>query len=328
MPIILEPTLENITRCAERLRAGLPVAFPTETVYGLACDARSEAAVAEVYRMKRRPSSNPLIAHVTDPAMAKRAVIGWDVRAQKLADAFWPGPLAIILSRRSDICALSVGGRTTVAVRSPAHPVALALISAFGHPLSAPSANRSGRVSPTTAQHVADEFAEIADLPILDGGPCDVGLESTVLDLSRARPMILRPGAIGASDLEPFVGAVATPGIMHQAGSPGTSASHYAPSTATELVTESDLAARLARATAPVAVVACAGTNVPPPHTLHALPRHAATYAQLLYATMRRADASGADTMLLVAPPERGALWDAALDRMRRAAARRPTTGA
>lgn len=328
MPIILEPTPENITRCAERLRAGLPVAFPTETVYGLACDARSEAAVAEVYRMKRRPSSNPLIAHVTDPAMAKRAVIGWDVRAQKLAEAFWPGPLAIILSRRSEICALSVGGRTTVAVRSPAHPVALALISAFGHPLSAPSANRSGRISPTTAQHVAGEFSDIADLPILDGGPCDVGLESTVLDLSRARPMILRPGAIGSSDLEPFVGAVAAPGIVHQAGSPGTSASHYAPNTTTELITESELAARLARATAPVAVVACAGTHVPPPHTLHALPRHPSTYAQLLYATMRRADTSGVDAIVLVAPPERGALWDAALDRMRRAAARRPTTGA
>jgi L-threonylcarbamoyladenylate synthase len=169
VPVILEPTSDNIARCAECLRRGLPVAFPTETVYGLACDARSEAAVGEVYRLKRRPPSNPLIAHVTDAAMAKRVVIGWDKRADRLAELFWPGPLAMIFTRRSEICALSVGGRTSVAVRVPAHPVALQLIAAFGSPLSAPSANRSGRVSPTTAAHVAEEFADAPDLLILDG---------------------------------------------------------------------------------------------------------------------------------------------------------------
>ncbi len=328
MPVILEPTPENIAKCAERLRWGLPVAFPTETVYGLACDARSEAAVSEVYRMKRRPSSNPLIAHVSGVAMAKEAVIGWDKRADKLAEAFWPGPLAMIFNRRSVISALSVGGRTSVAVRSPAHPVAQALISAFGHPIAAPSANRSGRISPTTAAHVAEEFADVPDLPILDGGACEVGLESTVLDLSRARPMILRPGAIGIADLEPLIGPVAAPAVGAQAGSPGTAASHYAPATATELVVASDLAARLAREANRVAVVAFAGTNVPAPHELLALPRHAASYAQLLYATLRRADASGAALILIVLPDERGGIWDAAHDRIRRAAARRPATTA
>ncbi len=323
VPVILEPTSDNIARCAERLRRGLPVAFPTETVYGLACDARSEAAVGEVYRLKRRPPSNPLIAHVTDAAMAKRVVIGWDKRADRLAELFWPGPLAMIFTRRSEICALSVGGRTSVAVRVPAHPVALQLIAAFGSPLSAPSANRSGRVSPTAAAHVAEEFADAPDLLILDGGPCDVGLESTVLDLSRARPMILRPGAIGVADLEPIVGAVAVPSIGGQSSSPGTSASHYAPETPTALVAEADLAARLASATSRLAVLAFAGTPVSAPHELFAMPRHASAYAQLLYATLRRADASGAESVLIVAPSERGGIWDAAHDRIRRAAAKR-----
>ncbi len=323
MPIILQPDSAALMQCVERLKRGLPVAFPTETVYGLACDSRSEAAVAEVYRLKQRPSSNPLIAHVSDIAMAKRAVIGWDRRAQAAAEAFWPGPLAIIYTRRSEICALSVGGRTSVAVRQPSHPVALALIEAFGSPLSAPSANRSGRVSPTTAAHVAEEFADVEDLVILDGGPCEVGLESTVLDLSRARPMILRPGAISAKDLTPLVGDVVVATISGQSSSPGTSASHYAPTTPTELVTAANLAARLARETSRVAVIAFAGTIVDDPHELFAMPRHASAYAQSLYATLRRADASNAALVLIVRPDEEGGLWDAALDRVTRASARR-----
>lgn len=327
MPQILEPTPENLARCAERLRRGLPVAFPTETVYGLACDSTSEPAVHEVYRLKQRPQSNPLITHVLDAKMAKSAVIGWDVRAQRLADAFWPGPLAIILPRRAEICAASVGGRTTVAVRAPSHPVARALIAAFGGPLSAPSANRSGRVSPTTAAHVAEEFADIDDLPILDGGPCEVGVESTVLDLARARPMILRPGAITPADLEPILGPVAAPDIGAQAASPGTSAVHYAPSTATELVDAAALRARLdaahAAGIARVAVVAAAGTAVAAPDELLAMPAHPAAYAQLLYATLRKADASGAGLILIVSPAERGGIWDAVRDRLRRASAKR-----
>ena len=326
MPVILEPTPENIAQCAERLRRGMSVAFPTETVYGLGCDASSEAAVAEVYAMKSRPQSNPLIAHVLDAAMAKKAVVGWDVRAQRLAEAFWPGPLAIILPRRAEICALSVGGRTSVAVRAPAHPVARALIEAFGRPISAPSANRSGRISPTSAAHVAEEFASFPELPILDGGPCEVGLESTVLDLSRARPMILRPGAITVKDLEPVIGPVASVEIGAQSASPGTSPSHYAPRTHTELVDEKLLASRLAAADKPVAVVAFAGTEVPAPHELFALPRHAGAYAQMLYSTLRRADASGAETIMIVAPSERGGLWDASLDRLKRACAKRSAT--
>jgi L-threonylcarbamoyladenylate synthase len=323
MPMILQPDSASIAHCAERLRRGLSVAFPTETVYGLGCDASSEAAVAEVYAMKSRPQSNPLIAHVLDAAMAKRHVVGWDVRAQKLAEAFWPGPLAIILPRRADICALSVGGRTSVAVRVPAHPVARALIEAFGKPVSAPSANRSGKLSPTSAAHVAEEFSEFAELPVLDGGPCEVGLESTVLDLSRSRPTILRPGAITAQDMEPIIGPIAVPEIGQQAASPGTSALHYAPNTKSELVEEGRLAERLAQESSRVAVVAFAGTAVGAEHELFAMPRHASAYAQLLYSTLRRADASGASTILIVTPSERGGLWDAAHDRIKRATAKR-----
>jgi L-threonylcarbamoyladenylate synthase len=210
-------------------------------------------------------------------------------------------------------------------VRAPAHPVAQALLAAFGKPVSAPSANRSGRLSPTCAAHVAEEFAAFPDLPILDGGPCEVGLESTVLDLSRARPMILRPGAITPRDIEPIIGAVAMPEIGHQVASPGTSALHYAPSTPTELVEEKLLASRLAALAEPAAVVAFAGSEVAAPHELFALPRHPSAYAQMLYATLRRADASGASVILVVPPSESGGLWDAARDRLKRAAAKRPT---
>jgi L-threonylcarbamoyladenylate synthase len=324
VPVVLQPTPENIASCAERLRRGLPVAFPTETVYGLGCDASSEAAVAEVYRLKARPGDNPLIAHVTDIAMARRSVLGWDVRAQRLAEAFWPGPLAIILPRRHEIRALSVGGRSTVAVRAPSHPVAQALIAAFGKPVSAPSANRSGRISPTSAAHVASEFADADDLAILDGGPCEVGLESTVVDLSRSRPTVLRPGAVTRAQLaEVLGGEVEAPLVSTQSASPGTSASHYAPETPCELVDAALLAERLAAEPDPVAVVAGAGTPVPAPHRLFALPTHDAAYAQLLYATLRDADDARLARILVVAPGDRGGLWDAAHDRLRRASARR-----
>ena len=328
MPVVLDPTPENIASCAERLRRGLPVAFPTETVYGLGCDASSEAAVCDVYRLKARPSDNPLIAHVADVAMAKRCVLGWDVRAQRLAEAFWPGPLAIILPRRPEIRALSVGGRTTVAVRAPAHPVAQALIAAFGKPVSAPSANRSGRISPTSAAHVASEFPDADDLVILDGGPCEVGLESTVIDLSRSRPTVLRPGAVTLAQLAEVLGeGVEAPHVSVQAASPGTSASHYAPETACELVDAGELAARLAAEPEPVAVVAPSGTAVAAPHRLFALPSHDATYAQLLYATLRDADAARLARILVVAPHGRGGLWDAAIYRLRRASTPRRAGG-
>jgi L-threonylcarbamoyladenylate synthase len=322
MPKVLPPTPENVRLAAEAIRAGGVVAFPTETVYGLGCDTFSEKAALEVYRMKGRPASNPLIAHVLDPAMARRVVIGWDVRCQKLADAFWPGPLTIVLPRRAEVSPSSIGGRSTVAVRSPAHPVARQLLELAGTAISAPSANRSGGVSPTRASHVADEFPDEADLMVLDGGDATVGLESTVLDLSRARPIVLRPGTISADAIERVLGTKVAESIAAgQGASPGTSPRHYAPRTRTELVDEAGLSLRLAACAEPVAVLAFDAAGVAPPHVTIEMPREAEAYASALYRCLREADALGGPLILVVRPPATGGLWTAIHDRLRRATA-------
>ena len=223
-------TPDEIPEAARLLRAGELVAFPTETVYGLGADATDDRAVAEIFAAKGRPRFNPLIVHVADHATAKD-LASFDARAIALAEQFWPGPLSLVL-RRAEACSVSLlasAGLDTLALRMPAHPLALALLRETGRPLAAPSANRSGRVSPTTAAHVLDELTgRIA--AVLDGGPCAVGIESTVLDLSGAMPTLLRPGAITREQLERLIGPIAQP---REAGagprSPGMLESHYAP---------------------------------------------------------------------------------------------------
>ena len=213
-----------------RLRAGLAVAFPTETVYGLGADATQDAAVANLYALKGRPLFNPLIAHVSGWAAA-RALVEPDPRAEGLVAAFWPGPLTLVLRRRPDcpVSHLAGAGLDTLAVRQPAHPLAQALLEAFGGPVVAPSANRSGRVSPTTAEHVRAEF-DGADVQVLDGGPCAVGVESTVLDLSGPDAVLLRPGGVPLEALVARLGAVTTHATTPDAPrSPGQLLSHYAP---------------------------------------------------------------------------------------------------
>ncbi len=231
MTEIFSPDGEGIVSAAALLRAGLLVAIPTETVYGLAADATSGQGVAAVFAAKGRPGFNPLICHYEDAAAAA-AHVAFSPAAERLADAFWPGPLTLVLPRRP-VCpvhALAGAGLPTLAVRVPAHPVARALLAACGFPLAAPSANRSGGVSPTTAAHVlADLDGRIA--AVLDAGPCAVGLESTVVDLSGATPRLLRPGGIPAELVEACIGRLArghTPGAAPL--SPGLLASHYAPS--------------------------------------------------------------------------------------------------
>ncbi len=310
-----------IEEAARLLKTGKCVAMPTETVYGLFCDSGNEQALAAVYAMKGRPASNPLIAHVLDVAMAKRTTFGFDARAEKLAAKFWPGPLAIVLPRRPEIAAVGVGGRGTVAVRAPAHPVALAVLEAFGSALSAPSANRSGHISPTTPQHVAEEFKDIDDLLILDGGACSFGIESTVLDLSRARPMVLRPGAIGEHDLSPIIGAVTMPHLTKQDASPGTMAKHYAPSLPCESVKADTLTRRLFNQTVRTVVIGFATDEVSAPHIKVEMPCEAQAYAQRFYAALREAERSGASAVFIVIPQERGGLWVALHDRIRRASA-------
>jgi L-threonylcarbamoyladenylate synthase len=226
---IVTASAESISRAAALLRDGRLVAFPTETVYGLGGDATSEQAVAAIFAAKGRPRFNPLIVHVPGLAEAEALAI-FDARARQIAARFWPGPLSLVLARRGDsgLSLLASAGLDTVAVRVPAHPVAQMLLRAAGRPIAAPSANRSGRLSPTEAAHVVAELVARVAL-ILDGGRSTVGLESTVLDLSGRDPALLRPGGIAVEELEPILGPVAAAGAGPPR-SPGMLASHYAPS--------------------------------------------------------------------------------------------------
>jgi L-threonylcarbamoyladenylate synthase len=226
---VLKPTDAALYEAAATLAAGELVAFPTETVYGLGGDATSDTAVARIFEAKARPSFNPLISHVPD-IDAAFALGNFDARARAVAEAFWPGPMTLVV-RRLENCPISLlasAGLDTIAIRVPAHPLATELLRAVGRPIAAPSANPSGRVSPTTAKHVLAGLAGKVSI-ILDGGPCSVGLESTVLDLSGNVPSILRPGAVTAEMLAPLLGSVTTADAGAKIASPGMLESHYAP---------------------------------------------------------------------------------------------------
>jgi L-threonylcarbamoyladenylate synthase len=230
VPTPVPATDAAVEQAAHLLRAGELVAFPTETVYGLGGDATDDAAVARIFAAKGRPRFNPLIVHVPSLLDAEALAV-FDDRSRAVARRFWPGPLSLVLPRRPD-CELSLlvsAGLDTVALRAPAHPVAQRVLRAARRPIAAPSANRSGRVSPTTAQHVAAELGDQVAL-ILDGGPCAVGLESTVLDLTGAIPALLRPGGASFEALSEVLGRIETPAAGEDAPrSPGRLASHYAP---------------------------------------------------------------------------------------------------
>ena len=218
-----------VKRAADLLRAGSVVALPTETVYGLAANALDPKAVAAIYRIKGRPAHNPIIVHVTDVRMAMRCVGAWPALADKLAAAFWPGPLTLVLPRSKDIPDIVTAGGPTVGVRCPSHPLIQAVIRECGFPLAAPSANPSNRVSPTTAAHVRNQLGETVPC-IVDGGPSRVGIESTVLDLTAQPPRILRPGMVGEAALQAVIGAVQSGTERGGAlKSPGLLARHYAP---------------------------------------------------------------------------------------------------
>lgn len=238
---VLQPSVEALGRAVDVLRAGGLVAMPTETVYGLGCDASQGEAVARLYAAKGRPSFNPLIAHVADVEMAAREG-RWGDAAAKLADAFWPGPLTLVLPvadgaiGAGSVSDLARAGLSTIALRQPDHPVALELISAFGGPLVAPSANPSGRISPTSAAHVAADIGDKMDL-ILDGGPCRVGLESTIVSLVGERPALLRPGGLDPAQIESVLGGQLLKGgdSVDAPSSPGQLLRHYAPRAALRL---------------------------------------------------------------------------------------------
>jgi L-threonylcarbamoyladenylate synthase len=303
-----------IARAVEVLRRGGLVSFPTETVYGLGADALNARAVERIFEVKGRPGTNPLIVHVADAATARRYAEAWPVEATWLAERFWPGPLTLILPKQHSIPDVVTAGRPTVGLRVPRHPVALELLKAFDGPVAAPSANRSTRVSPTSAQHVRDELGDAVDL-ILDGGACDVGIESTVLDLSVETPTILRPGSITREEIEREIGPVAVFGGSVAAGvvasSPGQHAVHYAPrARAYRFAAEQRDQMRSA---------ALRDRN--PSHVylfLGEMPGTPEQYARELYRTLRSHDEQGASAMFIEMPPDT-AEWAAVRDRLTRA---------
>ena len=303
----MEPTRDQIEAAAAALKAGGLVILPTETVYGLAADAANPRAVAGVYEAKGRPSFNPLIAHVADAEMARR-VAQFDDRAEALVARFWPGPLTLVLPAldTAAVCDLARAGLETVAVRSPAHPVARDLLVAFGGPVVAPSANRSGRPSPTTfADAVAETGAAAA--AALDGGSCAVGLESTVVALLD-KPRLLRPGAVTRAEIEAVVGPLAE-AEADARRSPGRLARHYAP----------DLPVRL-NAAGPRDGEAWLGFGAGAPGPLNLSPAgDLAEAAANLFSYLRAADRSGAAAIAVAPIPDEG-LGEAINDRLRRAA--------
>jgi len=322
----------TIAAAARALEAGQLVAFPTETVYGLGADAENPAAVAAIYAAKGRPQDHPVIVHLAPGAPLDYWAADIPSEAHQLAAAFWPGPLTMILKRAANIPDAVSGGQDTVGIRCPSHPVAIALLQAFKNGkggVAAPSANKFGHVSPTTAQHVRDEFGDDARLAaVLDGGQSAVGIESTIVDLSRLAshgPVLLRPGHISAEAIAAVIDRMpARPDALKADPSAprasGTLESHYAPHTPVAMQDTAALAdtlARLALAGRKVALIHYSA--LPATHAAVQLPATPEGFAHALYAALRSMDGSGADVILVEAPPQEGA-WLGVNDRLRRAA--------
>lgn len=309
-----------VTRAARTLRDGGLVAFPTETVYGLGADAGNAKAIARIFDAKRRPSDHPLIVHVGDIDAAHR----WatlSAQAIVLANAFWPGPLTLIVPRAAHVDDIVTGGQSSVGLRVPSHPVAHALLKEFGGGIAAPSANRFGHVSPTTARHVADDLGDAVDL-ILDGGASGIGIESTIIALTTDTPMLLRPGGIAPDAIEAALGCPLAQPDSSAPRASGTLASHYAPRTPAHMVEQDVLRAELAQLEARDECVAVLARTAEAPEAFDGVwlmaPRDAADYARLLYANLRELDDAKADAILIESVPD-GTAWAAIRDRLTRA---------
>lgn len=320
-----------VQRAAERLRAGELVALPTETVYGLAANAWDAAAVARIFAAKGRPAHNPIIVHVASLAQARQCVATWPDAAERLAGAFWPGPLTLVLPRSTAVPDLVTAGGPTVGVRWPAHPLMQAVIRECGFPLAAPSANLANHLSPTNAAHVRDQLGDRVPL-ILDGGQSQVGIESTVLDLVATPPRLLRPGMISTRALAAVLGPLAsdesapdTPGEPLR--SPGQLARHYAPRArllVTRWASDPELRAWLAAHHAvPATTCVVAHSHIPYPAgflRVGLIPHDAEAFARALYAELHACDAAGARWIVVEAPPA-SPEWHGIADRLARAAA-------
>lgn len=311
-----DPSPELIHRAAQVITGGGLVAVPTETVYGLGANALDPAGVRRIFAAKGRPGDNPLIVHLSDADDLTRVAREVTALASELAQRWWPGPLTIVLDAAETIPVETTAGLSTVAVRVPAHPVARALISAAGVPIAAPSANRSGRPSPTTAQHVIEDLGDAVDL-VLDGGPCEVGVESTVVDARGLVPIVLRDGAVTREDL---ASPAAEASVEDRLSSPGTRHRHYTPACRVVLASPgqaSQRAEELAQAGASVGLIA----TVPAPSGVIQIAVHAGAedLARRLYDALRLAESSGVEVVVVESVSDVG-IGRAVMDRLRRAA--------
>jgi L-threonylcarbamoyladenylate synthase len=315
-----------IADAARVIQSGGLVGFATETVYGLGADASSDAAVAGIFAAKGRPSDHPLIVHVAEPAQVVDYAVNIPPFAERLMKTLWPGPLTVILKRRPGIAAAAAGGQDSIGLRCPSHPVAQALLKACATGVAAPSANRFGRVSPTTARHVADEFGD--DLLVLDGGPCEVGIESSIVDCTRGRPVLLRPGVFTRAQLEAACGEpVLSNDELLDADAPrasGTLESHYAPTAKVRLMDAAAIQAALdllGADAAHIAVYARSIVRIQSEKVIYRrMPDDALATAQQLFAVLRGFDAQGVK-LIWIEPPPLAAEWDGVRDRLGRAAA-------
>jgi len=328
-----------VKRAAELLRSGNVVALPTETVYGLAVNALDAEAVAKIYEIKGRPSHNPIIVHVADVAMARRCVAEWPEAADKLAASFWPGPLTLVLPKSKEIPDIVTAGGKTVGVRWPSHPFIQAVIRECGFPLAAPSANPSTRTSPTNAAHVSQSLGEKLKL-IVDGGQSQVGIESTVVDLTAHPPQVLRPGMIHAESLQAALHGAEVPGVRletsnsiletQDAGgplrSPGQLRKHYSPHAKLAVLQwrdDAELFSQLSTLNSQLSTIhVIAHSHIPSVAGLggvSVIPHDAEAYARAIYAELHRCDAAGATCIVVETLPS-GPEWQAIADRLHRAA--------
>lgn len=322
-----------VLRAADALRRGHVVALPTETVYGLAANALDAAAVARIFEAKGRPAHNPIIVHVSELAMARECASIWPAEADRLAAAFWPGPLTMVLPRSKRIPDVVTAGGGTVGIRWPGHPIMQAVIRTCGFPLAAPSANRSNEVSPTNASHVAASLGDRIPL-IVDGGQSQVGIESTVIDISTSPPRLLRPGMIHEESLLAVLGALETGGQGSHGTlrSPGLLRKHYSPKAQLAVMgwqNDAGFAEQLAHwrgttGASPARTFVIAHTHIPlgaDVAGVSVIPHDAEAYARALYAELHRCDQAGAELILMEAVPDKPE-WRAISDRLQRAAAK------
>ncbi|WP_431099452.1 L-threonylcarbamoyladenylate synthase [Polaromonas aquatica] len=322
---------EAILEAARRIQAGGLVGFPTETVYGLGADASSDKAVAGIFEAKGRPSDHPLIVHVADAVQVEAYASSVPPFAARLMKAFWPGPLTVILPRKPGVAAAAAGGQDSIGLRCPSHPVALAFLKACDTGVAGPSANRFGRVSPTTAQHVKQEFGD--SLLVLDGGPCDVGIESSIVDCTRGRPVLLRPGVLTRAQLEAACGEAVLGkeefeqqalGVGNTPRASGTLEAHYAPDAKVRLMDAGPIQTALdllGAEAAHIAVYARSIVRIKSEKVLYRrMPDDALATAQQLFAVLRDFDAKGVKLIWIENPPA-AQEWDGVRDRLGRAAA-------